>query len=94
MLKKGELNGLCNRSACLKPGANWYNTCTYNFYCEECAVLINETNFAGIKDMCKPPSADDHNRFVNYVPEPETIDIPKFDRMRTDRAYRRASKNF
>ncbi len=41
---KGALHGLCNRSACLKPGANWFNHSTREHYCEECAKLLNEHN--------------------------------------------------
>lgn len=41
---KGELNGLCNRSACLKPGANWYNHSTRLHYCGACAELINKVD--------------------------------------------------
>lgn len=38
---KGIFNGLCNRSACLKPGASWFNHSTRKYYCVECAVWLN-----------------------------------------------------
>lgn len=41
---KGEKNGFCNRSSCLKPGANYYNHSTRKYYCEECATVINNVN--------------------------------------------------
>jgi hypothetical protein len=34
---KGQLNGLCNRTACQRPGATWFNTSTRAYYCEDCA---------------------------------------------------------
>jgi hypothetical protein len=40
-MKKGELNGLCNRTACQKPGASWYNSSTRAYYCGDCAEKIN-----------------------------------------------------
>ena len=43
-LIKGELLGLCNRSVCLKPGANFYNHSTHAHYCRACAELINQYN--------------------------------------------------
>ncbi len=45
-LVKGALHGLCNRVACQKPGANYYNHSTREHYCEECAELINHHNYA------------------------------------------------
>lgn len=41
---KGAYNGLCNRSACLAPGAKYYNHSTREHYCEDCANLINAAN--------------------------------------------------
>jgi hypothetical protein len=38
---KGIFNGNCNRTACQKPGATWFNTSTRAFYCEHCARDIN-----------------------------------------------------
>jgi len=43
-MKKGEKHGLCNRQACLKLGATWYNRGTQAYYCEECALWINQVN--------------------------------------------------
>ncbi len=39
--KKGAWLGLCNRSACLAPGANWWNSGTRAYYCETCADSID-----------------------------------------------------
>lgn len=33
----------CARSACKKPGANYFNASTRQYYCESCAKRINET---------------------------------------------------
>jgi hypothetical protein len=34
--------GLCNRSACLKPGARWWNFGSHAYYCESCAYWLSE----------------------------------------------------
>ncbi len=44
MSMKGKFDGLCNRSACLRPGAKWYNRGSYAFYCEDCAHMLNREN--------------------------------------------------
>lgn len=54
---KGLLNGSCNREACQKPGATWYNKSTQKHYCEECATLLNRVNRVdairiGIHPLC------------------------------------------
>ena len=41
---KGEQNGFCNRTACQKPGAIFYNHSTQKWYCLKCARMINEMN--------------------------------------------------
>jgi hypothetical protein len=38
---KGEKAGSCNRRACQKPGAVFYNRGSYAYYCRSCADLIN-----------------------------------------------------
>ena len=38
---KGLKNGSCNRTACQKPGANYFNKSTRCYYCAECAERIN-----------------------------------------------------
>jgi len=38
---KGKYLGSCNRRACQKPGANWFNRTMNAHYCEPCAKLIN-----------------------------------------------------
>jgi len=42
---KGEFEGHCNRSACLKPGANWYNHGSRKYYCRACAEWLNTDKF-------------------------------------------------
>lgn len=42
---KGEYLGSCNRSACLRPSAIWYNHSTRKYYCRECAHLLNHDTF-------------------------------------------------
>lgn len=42
---KGEFLGSCNRSACLRPGANWYNHSTRKYYCRNCAHELNYDPF-------------------------------------------------
>lgn len=41
---KGEKNGNCNREACQKPGAIYYNHSTRKYYCEDCAMILNDAN--------------------------------------------------
>jgi hypothetical protein len=43
-LVKGVLNGLCNRTSCQEPGADWYNHATQTHYCGRCAAIINYHN--------------------------------------------------
>lgn len=38
---KGKYNGNCNRTACQKPGATWFNLNTSAFYCASCGMDIN-----------------------------------------------------
>lgn len=37
----GSFGGLCNRSACRAPGANWYNRGSLRYYCASCANWLN-----------------------------------------------------
>ena len=45
---KGQLNGSCNREACQKPGAVWFNRSTRQYYCPTCAHEINRWNPEGL----------------------------------------------
>lgn len=38
---KGRKGGSCNREACQRPGATWFNSSTRAWYCPECAEKIN-----------------------------------------------------
>jgi hypothetical protein len=51
---KGDYLGLCNRSACLRPKADWYNVGSLAYYCEECARMINMDGCRryGHPDLC------------------------------------------
>ncbi len=44
-VEKGTYMGNCNRTACQKPGAEYYNHSTQKYYCEECAESINLANW-------------------------------------------------
>ena len=51
---KGDFNGECNRGACTKRNAIWYNSPMYKYYCTSCARMINESsNQSGQGDICK-----------------------------------------
>lgn len=41
---KGQEGGSCNRTACQKPKAKYYNSATKKFYCKQCMVLIHRAN--------------------------------------------------
>jgi len=41
---KGVYKGNCNRKACQKPNAIWFNTMTNKYYCPTCASRINKLN--------------------------------------------------
>jgi len=41
---KGVKGGNCNREACQKPGAVWFNHSTHAYYCPSCAELLNNVN--------------------------------------------------
>lgn len=41
---KGLKFGSCNREACQRPGATWFNRGTDKYYCENCAYSINSAN--------------------------------------------------
>jgi hypothetical protein len=42
---KGMYAGSCNRSACLKPSAIWFNHSTRKYYCASCAHELNYDRF-------------------------------------------------
>ena len=39
--QKGIKGGHCNREACQRPGATYYNASTQRWYCPDCARAIN-----------------------------------------------------
>lgn len=47
---KGKKAGSCNRRACQKPGAVFYNRGSYAYYCGECARLINDAYMGDLGD--------------------------------------------
>lgn len=54
---KGVQGGNCNRTACQKPGATWFNRCTQAYYCRSCARLINEGGDWQGEPICYDTSA-------------------------------------
>ena len=42
---KGDKGGSCNREACQRPGAYWYNHGTQRYYCDTCAHWLNTDTF-------------------------------------------------
>lgn len=61
--RKGEYLGACNRSACLAPGAAWYNRGSYAFYCGACARMLNDANrhdeFCKDAPLCRLVTAEE-----------------------------------
>ena len=41
---KGKYGKNCNRTSCQRPQATWYNFGSYSYYCESCALMLNEEN--------------------------------------------------
>lgn len=60
---KGQVHGgECNRTACDRHGATWWNMGTYGFYCRHDAMMINAGNH-NVPPLCielseKPAVAD------------------------------------
>lgn len=48
--QKGVKRGACNRSACLAPGAIFFNSGSRAYYCPKCAREINRANG---QELCK-----------------------------------------
>lgn len=44
---KGHPGGSCNREACQRPFAFWFNHGTQKYYCRDCAHAINRANPEG-----------------------------------------------
>lgn len=42
---KGLFGGSCNRRACQRPGADWFNHSTRRYYCRSCAHTLNTDPF-------------------------------------------------
>ena len=61
---KGKPNGSCNRRACQRPGATWFNRGTQSYYCTDCAHMLNRDNpdtaEAGIVGLLCIPMAEQH----------------------------------
>lgn len=41
---KGKYLGKCNRTACPKRPANWYNPNMQSYYCSSCGLILNREN--------------------------------------------------
>jgi hypothetical protein len=39
---KGHKHGECERTACTNPDARWYNPHTNAYYCQSCALKLND----------------------------------------------------
>ncbi len=52
---KGAKGGNCNRQACQKPGATWFNKGTDKYYCPDCATLINWQPLPDGTYLCSGP---------------------------------------
>lgn len=54
---KGKRAGSCNRTACQKPGAYWWNRGSYSWYCTTCAHMLNTANrsdpFCADEPLCR-----------------------------------------
>lgn len=65
---KGQVHGgECNRTACRRQRAVWWNTATYGFYCADCARGINIPDAV----ICAP---------VKQKPALEQMDDPAWKR--------------
>jgi len=53
---KGLLGGHCNRTACLAPDATWWNRITNAYYCQACAIMLNDVaiRLDGQEPYCLP----------------------------------------
>jgi len=49
---KGKRGGNCNREACQRPGATWFNKTMNAYYCPSCAERINEVPQPDGKPLC------------------------------------------
>lgn len=74
---KGKMNGSCNRTACQRPGATWFNTSTRAYYCEPCARDI--TTFTKRADgfhICFPSSGNERaDAAMKFGWEPQPIEL-------------------
>jgi rubredoxin len=51
---KGKHNGNCNRTACQRPGATWYNPIMDSYYCPPCGMRLNDSLAEfGPSKMCR-----------------------------------------
>jgi len=75
-LPKGTFGGRCNRTACQRPGATWFNrgmaaswhpsahkALADAYYCPGCAKQINRYNVPGETAMCVGPEDPEHPWF-------------------------------
>lgn len=50
-IDKGDLNGVCNRTACDNKRAVFFNHSTQKHYCPSCAKTINQHNRMGAMEL-------------------------------------------
>lgn len=66
-VRKGQVfNGECNRTACDRYGARYWNMGTYGLYCLPCSLAINRVNLQ-ISPLCievkEKPKLEEHEAF-------------------------------
>lgn len=73
---KGIFNGNCNRTACQKPHATYYNFSTKVYYCASCADMINNANRADAIKLYGHELCIHQNKCINENEEYNEIIIP------------------
>jgi len=71
IIMKGAFKGNCNRTACQKPNAVYFNYSTKLYYCASCANLINSANRQDSKRLFGHDLCLRHETDINLIPECE-----------------------
>ena len=67
--RRGEYGGRCSNVLCSNTGADWYNRASGLYYCDGCALRINESCLkAGQKKLCELHTS---------APEPDVTYFPQ-----------------
>lgn len=52
--RRGEYHGPCNNPACCNVGADWYNRGSSMYFCDSCALILNQGCLAaGTRKVCE-----------------------------------------